>query len=245
MEGWEEGPDEVFQQLRQATLDAEAFCEANTSEAKGLIPLLSESLGWGRSALDHEDREQSDKSRVRLEDLLEQVRARLSSQGSAGIDVDQRLRDRIAGWVSFIEAEALPRFWDLLTEEQRENAIAGLKGLRIMLQTGAPGSELSAQFEQFRGRLCDGDAGLLFEAWICAWTIGIPERTSDALDARIRQLERTLAAGDKARIAVEAKELREHMVDAWTAWRPFRETGSLIGARPDLVPKKPDTSRAN
>ena len=235
LEGREEGPEELFNRLLGTTLEAEALLEANRADTKGLIASLGPAVELARMAQDAHNREQAEEALGRLRDLRDQFAAKREALGEAALPEDQRNKQRVLGWVAFYEQTALPRFWDSFAPERREEALQALRGVRVMLQTGAPTAAAELKLLTLRENLFQEEIGPMLKAWYWATMLGVPERLSERLREVARRAHEQHQRNDVAGYRLSVDLLQELLAEAQALWKTWRETGALVDALPDLV----------
>ena len=235
LEGREQGPEELFNRLLGATLDAEALLEANQADTRGLIASLRPTVELARVAQESRDRAQAEEVLGRLRDLRQQVEAKREVVQADGVTEEQRIKDRVLGWVAFYEGTLLPRFWDSLTPEGRDEAVRSLRAIRLMFQTGAPAQAADLRLLTLKENLFEEPVGVLVKAWYWSVLLGIPERLAERLRDAARRGQDQHKRGDEAAYAATVAEVQALLAEAHAVWTNWRETGALVDAVPDLL----------
>ena len=135
----------------------------------------------------------------------------------------------------------LRRFEGVLPKDAVEEAIQGLRGLRVQMRTGAPAGALQRSLETVKAGLRATPAGAALRAFHWANVAGVPGRLAIRLRDAAEAVRRRLAAGDGAGLAAANRDAEAVIAEAEAAWKPWRETGTIVGAVPDLVvdPREP------
>jgi actin-like ATPase involved in cell morphogenesis len=235
LEGREEGPEELFNRLLGKTLEAEALLEANRADTKGLIASLRPAVELALAAQGSRDREQAELALAQLRDLRDQVAAKQESLAGADLSDEQRIKQRVLGWVSFYEQNLLPRFWDSIPPARRDEAVESLRAVRVMLQTGAPAEAAELKLLTMRENLFQEDIGPMLKAWYWATLLGVPERLAEALREVAKQAQVQHKRGDLNAYRLSVDRLQDLLAEAQALWKTWRETGALVDALPDLV----------
>lgn len=234
LEGRDEGPDALFSSLNDATLDAESRLEANRRRDGGLIEALALAAERARGVAAGRDRQQAERSLEGLRDVLEQLEARRRSQAEAG-SPDELARRRVREWVPVFETELLAVFWDHIPEPQRDEAIARIRALRVMLQTAAPASDLYRGLDGVKDALFEGEVGTVLKAAYCSWLLGVPGRLAEALRESVGEAREALRRGDRAAFEAALSDLRGSLAETEGVLRRYWATDSVVDAAPDLV----------
>ena len=244
MEGREEGPEELFTRLLSLGLDAEAKVEANQAAGEGLIGSLRSALGLGNAATESRDRAQAEGAVQLLQDNLEQLDAKRAASQEEHLSNDEKAQRRAMEWVPIFENEILPKFWDLLSVDERAQAIERLRAVRVMAQTGAPANGILSSLDEMKERLFATEGGPLLRAWYGSYLLGMPDRM--AVELRLRALRCRAAwngAPEERRAAMEA--LHEALAESDAALKRYRATESVVDASPDLVIPSKGVSRGD
>jgi hypothetical protein len=234
LQGREEGPEELFTRVLDATLDAEAIAEANAADEKGVVHALHEALEWARVVERRRDRDDAQALLARLRDLHDQVEANHRWADRQSLAPDERLRRSVLGWVWFWEDEFLTKFSDVLAPETRLALVNILKAIRVKLETGASPSELGAKLGELQTVAFTGELAPAYKAVFQANLMGVPERLSAMLvehALRARDLCRT---GDRRGMAAEIEALEPLLAESEDAMQRWVATGTLHDAVPDL-----------
>jgi molecular chaperone DnaK (HSP70) len=240
MSGREEGPEELYTSLAGASLDGEALLEANARGGGGLLEGLRGAVEGARAVLDSSARGQGGRGEAetalaRLRDLREQLAARTQAEWGEGLSDADKARARISDWLSFFEGSLLPKFWDALEPAARAEAIEGLRGVRVMLETRAPADVVHRRFYALREQLFAGPLGPALEAWYWGAMLGLPTRLHDALHETALRARDHHLAGDAAARDRELEALLGLRAEAEASYRAWKETGTVVEAAPDLV----------
>jgi molecular chaperone DnaK (HSP70) len=233
MEGREEGPEELFTRLLSLGLDAEAKVEANQIAGGDLIDSLRGALGLGTAATESRDRAQAEGAVQMLQDNLEQLDAKMAANQEEHLSSDELAQRRAIEWVPIFENEILPKFWDLLSADERAQAIERLRAVRVMAQTGAPGHAILSSLEDARQALFATVGGPLMRAWYCSYLLGMPDRMGSELRARALRCRTAWNDPDERRATLDA--LHEALAESDAALKRYRGTNSVVDASPDLV----------
>jgi len=234
LEGREEGPDEVFTNLNDATLDAEARIEANRRSEGGLVAALISGVDRARSAEAQGDRLEARRSLERLEDALEQIQARRHSQLEAGAP-DEMARRRVLEWAPVFETELLAAFWEHIPPPQRDEAIARIRALRVMVQTAAPARDLYRGLDAVKETLFEGVVGPVLKAVYYSWLIGVPGRLADRLREEAAEVREALRQGDPEGLARARADLEATLAETEAMLKRYWATDAVVDAAPDLV----------
>jgi len=234
LEGREEGDDALFTNLNDATLDAEAKIEANRRGEGGLVEALVSAADWARNAEAQRDRSQAERSLERLQDLLEQIEARRRSQLEEGTP-DEVARRRVQEWVPVFETELLAAFWEHIPPRQRDEAIARLRALRVMLQTAAPARDLYRGLEGAKQTLFEGEIGPVLKALYYSWLIGVPGRLAERLREDVERVREALRADDREGFDRARTDLEKTLAETEALLKRYWATEALVDAAPDLV----------
>jgi molecular chaperone DnaK (HSP70) len=234
MEGREEGPEELFTRLLSLGLDAEARVEANQAAGGDLIDSLRGALGLGAAATESRDREQAEGAVQLLEDNLQQLDAKMTANQEEHLSHDEKAQRRAIEWVPIFENEILPKFWEMLSVDERARAIERLRAVRVMAQTGAPANGILVSLDEVKEQLFATAGGPLMRAWYCSYLLGVPDRMVAELRTRALRC-RAAWTGDaeERRAALEA--LHETLAECDAALKRYRATSSVVDASPDLV----------
>ncbi len=234
MEGREEGPEELFMRLSSLGLEAEAKIEANQAGGGELIDSLRGALGLGTAATESKDREQAEDAVQLLQDNLEQLDAKMAAGQEEHLSIDEKAQRRAMEWVPIFENEILPKFWDLLSADERAQAIERLRAVRVMAQTGAPASAILSALDEVKEQLFATEGGPLIRAWYGSYLLGMPDRI--ASDLRTRALRcRAVWTGDPSERRAALAALHETLAESDAALKRYRATSSVVDASPDLV----------
>ena len=234
MEGREEGPEELFMRLSSLGLEAEAKIEANQAAGGELIDSLRGALGLGTAATESRDRAQAEGAVQLLQDNLEQLDAKRAAGQEDHLSIDEKAQRRAMEWVPIFENEILPKFWDLLSADQRAGAIERLRAVRVMAQTGAPANSILSSLDEVKEQLFATEGGPLVRAWYGSYLLGMPDRI--ASDLRTRALRcRAVWTGDPSERRAALAALHETLAESDAALKRYRATSSVVDASPDLV----------
>ena len=202
--------------------------------AATLIDSLRSAACLGAAATESQDRAQAEGAVQLLQDNLEQLDAKMTANQEEHLSVDEKAQRRAMEWVPVFENEILPKFWDLLSADERAQAIEGLRAVRVMAQTGAPASSILSSLDEVKEQLFATEGGPLMRAWYCSYLLGMPERVVGraaqpraALPRRLARRRRRTAGGPRA--------LHETLAEAEAALKRYRATNSVVDASPDLV----------
>jgi molecular chaperone DnaK (HSP70) len=244
MEGREEGPEELFMRLSPLGLEAEPKLEANRAAGGEHRDSLRTAHGLGAAATESQDRAQAEGAVQLLQDHLEQLDAKRSANQEEHLSIDEKAQRRALEWVPIFENEILPKFWELLSAEERTQAIEGLRGVRVMAQTGAPANSILFGLDEVRHRLSETEAGPAIRAWYTASLLGTPDRMGAELRARALRF-RDAWSGDPDERQAALDSLHESLAEADAALKRYRATDSVVDASPDLVIPVRERSRGD
>jgi molecular chaperone DnaK (HSP70) len=244
MEGREEGPEELFTRLQSLGLEAEAKVEANQAAGEGLIGSLRSALGLGNAATESRDRAQAEDAVQLLQDNLEQIDAKRAASQEEHLSNDEKAQRRAMEWVPIFENEILPKFWDLLSGEERAQAIERLRAVRVMAQTGAPAHGILSSLDEMKERLFATEGGPLLRAWYGSYLLGMPDRMAAELRVRALRCRAAWTADPEERQAA-LDALHEALAESDAALRRYRATESVVDASPDLVIPAREAGRGN
>lgn len=234
MEGREEGPEELFMRLSSLGLEAEAKIEANQAGGGELIDSLRGALGLGTAATESKDRAQAEGAVQLLQDNLEQLDAKMAAGQEEHLSIDEKAQRRAMEWVPIFENEILPKFWDLLSADERAEAIERLRAVRVMAQTGAPANSILSSLDEVKEQLFATEGGPLIRAWYGSYLLGMPDRIGS--DLRTRALRcRAVWTGDPSERRAALAALHETLAESDAALKRYRATSSVVDASPDLV----------
>jgi molecular chaperone DnaK (HSP70) len=233
MEGREEGPEELFTRLLSLGLDAEAKVEANHGAGGDLIDSLRSALGLGTAATESRDRAQAEGAVQLLQDNLEQLDAKMTANQEEHLSMDEKAQRRAMEWVPIFENEILPKFWDLVSADDRAQVIERLRAVRVMAQTGAPAGSILSSLDEVKEQLFAGVGGPLMRAWYASYLLGMPDRMCVELRTRALRCRAVWNDPDERRAALEA--LHETLAESEAALKRYRATSSVVDASPDLV----------
>jgi molecular chaperone DnaK (HSP70) len=245
LEGREEGDQELFTRLFNATLEGEAVLEANQRNSEGLMPSLRQAVEWAKAVDQSRDRSQAEEVLQSLQDLREQVVANREALLFGGQPAEVVSPRRVTDWIDFYERSLLPVFWEVLPADTRERAIERIRALRVKLRTGAPPEDLDFNLLALKRLICDGELEPALQAWYQAGVLGVPERLSVRLRELALQARDHFRAGDRAAFEADLAALQRALAEAEAAWQAWRETGPLLEASPDLVLVKTPNEQAN
>jgi molecular chaperone DnaK (HSP70) len=229
----------LFSELLDANLEAGAVLEANQRADGGLVERMKQGLALSEAALQSRSHAHAETARQILQDVAEQVAHKHQWAEDRDLPADEQVRRRVAGWLGYHEIQTLPLFWDVLPHARREEAVEGIKALRVMLRTGAPAPTLDARYDA----LCrilepEGPVGQAVQGHREASLLGMPERLSEALRASALEVRDAVKAEDTAAVESASIRLQGLRAEGEATWQAWRESGPLIDASPDLlVPK--------
>jgi hypothetical protein len=225
-------------------LAAEAKPEANRAAGGAHNASLRTAHGLGAAATESQDRAQAEGAVQLLQDHLEQLDAKRSANQEEHLSIDEKAQRRALEWVPIFENEILPKFWELLSAEERTQAIEGLRGVRVMAQTGAPANSILFGLDEVRHRLSETEAGPAIRAWYTASLLGTPDRMGAELRARALRF-RDAWSGDPDERQAALDSLHESLAEADAALKRYRATDSVVDASPDLVIPVRERSRGD
>jgi hypothetical protein len=234
LEGRDEGPEEVFTNLNDATLDAEAKIEANQKSEGGLLGALVSGVDRARNADARRDHLEAERSLEELEDALEQVRARRRSQLEVG-SADDVARRRVLEWAPVFEADLLAAFWEHIPERQRDEAIERIRAVRVMAQTAAPARDLYRGLDAVKDTLFDGEIGPVLKAVYYSWLGGVPGRIAGRLKDDADRARGALRRGDREGFARARLEVQDTLAETEAVLKRYWATDAVVDAAPDLV----------
>jgi hypothetical protein len=245
LEGREEGDQELFTRLFNATLEGEAVLEANQRSQEGLMPSLRQAVAWAKAVDQSRDRGQAESVLQSLTDLGEQVLAGREALLFRSLPAEAVARQRVEEWIDFYERSLLPTFWEELAPQVRDRAIERIRALRVKVRTGAPPEDLDLNLVALKQTLVEGELEPLLQAWYQAGVLGVPERLSARLREQALQARDHIRSGDVAALAADLAALQQTLAEADASWRAWRSTGPLLEASPDLVVVKIRHDQAN
>lgn len=227
-----------FTELLDCACETEALIEANRGTQASVLDHLSEQL---RTAFDVEIRQDLGAAHPTLVALRESVAEARAAHQSHDEQVDRK--ERVLGWVQFFEQDLLPRFSVVIPPPQYVRILQRLKGLRIMLSTGASGDELSVALDGLMADIEDGEMGTVLAAYRWASVQGVPDNLQQRLSAVALTASRHKAAGDSEKFRVTIDDLEELIENAQAAWRRSRESSTLNQVTPDLIVRPTQNAR--
>jgi len=235
MEGREEGPEELFTRLTSLGLDAEAKVEANQGAGGELIESLRSALGLGAAASESRDRAQAEGALQLLQDNLEQLDAKVLANQEAALSSDEKAWRRALEWVPVFENEILPKFWDLLSADERTAAIERIRAIRVMGQTGAPAHAIFSALEEMKEGLFATEAGPMIRAWYRSYLMGMPDRMGGELRARALRCRAAWRSDDSEEREAALAGLHEILAESDLVLKRYWATSTVVDASPDLV----------
>ncbi|HEX6739147.1 MAG TPA: Hsp70 family protein [Vicinamibacteria bacterium] len=244
LEGREEGDQELFTRLFNATLEGEAVLEANQRSQEGLLPSLRKAVEWAKAVDQSRDRAQAESVLQSLTDLGEQVLAGREALLFRALPAEEVSRQRVEEWIDFYERSLLPTFWEELAGV-REKIIERIRALRVKVRTGAPPEDLDLNLVALKQTIVDGELEPALQAWYQAGVLGVPERLSTRLREQALAARDHFRSGEAAALAADLEALRRTLAEADATWRAWRATGPLLEASPDLVVVKTRHDQAN
>jgi molecular chaperone DnaK (HSP70) len=247
LEGSSSGPEELLTRLDNAMFDAEARLEANAKgKTDGLLKVLDDSLKLAARVRDEAatDREEAEAVLEAVRDAAELVDKKASGGEWGALPVDVQARDIVRSWLPFFEIELLGRFGGSMSPADREEALARIRGLRVMLETRAGAGELFNLLAATKDALFDGDGGPIRKAWYFSVLSGIPRRLHERLRAAALAAHRVLGSTQGGGSAGVFEELHASVAEADAACRLFAKTGAVVDASPDLIILPPSRERA-
>jgi molecular chaperone DnaK len=242
--GSSSGPEELATRLDNALLDAEALLEVNRNgKTDGLLKALDDSVKLAaglRERVGGSDREGAAPERAEAEAALEAVReaidqldARVSITEQGAVPTDVHAREVVRGWLPVLEVDLLGRFGSSMSSAHRAEALAQIRGLRVMLETQARAHELYVQLEQAREALYEGESGPIRRAWYESQMLAVPRRLKARLQKAALGAHAALAAGDGPAARISFEELHTALAASMAARRQFAESGAVVEASPD------------
>lgn len=236
----------LFGEVLDANLEAAAVLEANQEADGGLIHRLKAGFDLSRSALESRSHTHAETALRLLEDVRDQIQDRQQWAQGAGLPAADRVRQRIAGWISLLEQDLLPAFWNVLPATARDEAVEGLRALRVMLQTGAPPDALERRFGRVRETLeTDDPAGVAVQGFRESFLLGMPDRLCVGLRRASLALRDAIVSDDPAAIGEARAALTAVRAEGTAAWDSWQDSDALVDATPDLVVPKDMPSHGN
>ena len=226
----------LFSEVLDANLEAAAVLEANQEADGGLIARLRRGFDLSRSALESRSHPHAETALRELEDVRDQIEDRRQWARGAGLPAAERVRQRIAGWTAFHEQELLPAFWDVVPAAVRDEAVEGLRALRVMLQTGAPPEALETRYARVRqGLETDDAAGAAIQGFRDSFLLGMPARLCADLRRTSLALRDAIVASDAKATESARAALATLRAEGEAAWGSWQDSDALVDATPDLV----------
>jgi molecular chaperone HscA len=229
----------LFSEVLDANLEAAAVLEANQEADGGLVARLKAGFDLSRSALASRSHAHAETALRLLQDVRDQIEDRQQWARGAGQPAAERVRQRVSGWIGLLEQELLPAFWNLLPAAAREQAVEGLRALRVMLQTGAPPEALDARFARVRQAIETDDAtGIAIQGFRESFLLGMPTRLCTGLRRASLALRDAIVADDPAALEDAQAALTALRAEGSAAWDSWQDSDTLVDAAPDLVVPK-------